>query len=97
MKYRWQSGALDDLEEASVFYFQADPRLEVRFAECIDKAIEQVTKHPRSWPIVKNEIRRYVVDTFPYSLLYSIERDHILIVAVAHQSREPEYWKPRLE
>jgi toxin ParE1/3/4 len=97
MKYRWQSGALDDLEEATVFYFQEDPNLEIRFAECIDKAIDQITRHPQSWPIVEDEVRRYVVNIFPYSLLYSIERDHVLIVAVAHHSREPDYWKGRLE
>lgn len=97
MRYRWQTGALDDLEEATVFYFQEDPDLEARFAKCIDKAVDQVIRYPRSWPVIKNEIRRYVVDTFPYSLLYAIEPDHVLIVAVAHQSREPDYWEERLD
>ncbi|MGD9589329.1 MAG: type II toxin-antitoxin system RelE/ParE family toxin [Pyrinomonadaceae bacterium] len=97
MKYRWEAGALDDLEEATAFYFREDPALEFRFSACIDKAIEQVKRHPRSWPKVADEVRRYIVNIFPYSLLYSIEQDHILIVAVAHHSREPNYWKDRTE
>lgn len=97
MNYRWHSGALDDLEEATVFYFQEDPDLELRFANCIDKAIERVTHHPRSWPRIEDTVRRYVTDTFPYSILYSIEQDHVLIVAVAHHSRNPDYWKSRID
>lgn len=33
---------------------------------------------------------------FPYAVLYSIEDDFILIVAVMHCSREPGYWKTRV-
>lgn len=33
MKYLWDEGALEDLEEATRFYFQQDPSVEIRFAE----------------------------------------------------------------
>jgi len=33
---------------------------------------------------------------FPYSMTYSIENDFILIIAVAHQNRNPDYWKDRV-
>lgn len=32
----------------------------------------------------------------PYGILCTIEDDLILIVAVMHFSREPDYWKHRL-
>ena len=96
MNYLWDAGALDDLEEATTFYFQEDPGLELRFAECLDNAIEQVTTRPHSWPTVEGEVRRHIVEIFPYSLIYLIETDHVLILAVAHQSRHPEYWKDRI-
>jgi toxin ParE1/3/4 len=90
MTYRLHPGALDDLEEATVFYFREDPLLESRFAECIDEAIEQVVQRRTAWPLIEGAVRRYVAKVFPYSLLYSIETDNILIVAVAHQSRDPD-------
>ena len=34
---------------------------------------------------------------FPYNVLYSIERDLIVIVAVAHQKRRPTYWRTRIQ
>ena len=96
MRYEWDEGALEDLEEATKFYFEEDPSVEFRFAECVDNAIEQVTRRPSSWPVIEGAVRRFVVEIFPYSLLYSIEEDFVLIIAVAHQSRHPEYWKDRL-
>lgn len=96
MRYSWDEGALEDLEEATRFYFQQGPHLEIRFAECIDEAIEQLTSRPGSWPVIEGDVRRFVVSIFPYSLLYSIIEDHVLILAVAHHSRHPEYWKDRI-
>jgi len=29
---------------------------------------------------------------FPYKLLYSVEKDHVLVIAIAHQHRKPDYW-----
>jgi toxin ParE1/3/4 len=33
---------------------------------------------------------------FPYAVLFSIEEDYILIVAVMHCRREPGYWRNRV-
>ena len=41
-------------------------------------------------------LRRTLVPGFPYGLLYSVEPERILIVAVAHLSRRPGYWKSRV-
>jgi len=32
---------------------------------------------------------------FPYSLVYIVSKDEIRILAVAHQSRRPDYWAGR--
>ncbi len=34
---------------------------------------------------------------FHFGVLYSIEQDFVLILAVMHCSREPGYWKTRRE
>jgi len=34
---------------------------------------------------------------FPFLLVYSIEVDHILVVAAAHNKRRPGYWLDRLD
>jgi hypothetical protein len=37
-----------------------------------------------------------LLSAFPYAILYTIEHDFLLIVAVMHLSREPNYGKRRV-
>jgi hypothetical protein len=41
--------------------------------------------------------RRCLVPKFPYSIIFSIEPEFILVVAVAHAKRKPGYWHDRVE
>ena len=43
------------------------------------------------------DVRRCLTRIFPFAVLYTIEQDFILIVAVMHWSREPGYWRDRLD
>lgn len=45
---------------------------------------------------MEDDIRRFLVRRFPYGILYTIEADHILILAIMHLSREPGYWRHRV-
>jgi len=38
-----------------------------------------------------------LVRVFPYSVLYTVEREFVLIVAIMHGKREPGYWRHRLK
>ena len=97
MNYRWHPGALDDLNDAYFFYLKQDPPLKERLAFCIETAIDDIVTNPERWPFVNEPIRRRVVDVFPYSILYVVLERYILLLAVAHQSRHPEYWIDRLD
>ena len=48
------------------------------------------------WRAIEEDVRRCLTRVFPYAVLYTIEADFILIVAVMHCSREPGYWKSRV-
>jgi len=39
--------------------------------------------------------RRYLLQRFPFSVVYRVEARRILIVAVAHARRRPSYWRSR--
>ncbi len=36
-----------------------------------------------------------ILSRFPCKLLYSVETDHICVIAVAHLYRAPDYWVER--
>jgi len=42
-----------------------------------------------------DDIRRALVHRFPYGVLYVLERDRLLIIAVMHLHRQPGYWQNR--
>ena len=52
---------------------------------------------PKRWRVIEEDVHRCLTRIFPYAILYTIEQDFLLIVAVMHCSREPGYWKLRLK
>ena len=69
--------------------------MDLRFIVCVESAIETILQDPLRWRQIDEDIRRCLTRVFPYAILYTVEPDYILIVAVAHCSREPGYWKHR--
>jgi plasmid stabilization system protein ParE len=78
-------------------YYQAiDPQLAQRFYEKIEEMIQEVCGEPRRFRIIRAPVRRHLAKVFPYALLFVDHPDDILIVAVMHCGRQPEYWATRL-
>jgi len=48
-------------------------------------------------PLIERRVRRFILSGFPYDLVYVVLDDEIVIVAFAHHSRQPHYWKSRLQ
>lgn len=71
------------------------PGLGRRFYTEIQRAENLVAQFPESGPEISPGIRKFVVRVFPFSLIYSIEKDSVLFLAVAHQRRRPGYWLRR--
>jgi len=55
-----------------------------------------VIEHPEASPVELGHTRKFVLPRFPYSVLYSIEEDRVLVTAIAHQSRQHRYWRGRV-
>lgn len=97
MKWDFHPEALEEYESAASYYSERDPELQLRFIESIEASIERVLEAPTRWRVIDDDVRRCLAHVFPYGILYTIEADFILIVAVMHFSREPGYWKERIE
>lgn len=95
MQIVFTSYAKSEVEDAAYYYELKQTGLGNRLRKEIKKAALRVAKHPEAWVIERGEIRKYLLHKFPYKLLYSIEEDHILVIAVAHQHRKPDYWVDR--
>lgn len=87
--------ARQELEEAEQYYDRQLPGLGGRFHVEVKSALQLVRAWPLSCPIELDAIRRLNLSRFPYKLLYSVESDHIYIVALSHQHQAPNYWVDR--
>jgi plasmid stabilization system protein ParE len=86
-----------ELRDAIAFYEMELSGLGERFKEEIRKAIARVVAYPEAWSLESVEVRKCILHRFPYKILYSVEKDHILIIAIAHQHRKPDYWIDRID
>jgi hypothetical protein len=57
--------------------------------------LEQIAQAPEPWPILVDDLRKRPLRGFPYRVIYQVRGDHVLIVAVMHERRRPEYWRDR--
>jgi len=67
-----------------------------RFFAEIRRAEDRIVQFPQSAQEIRPGIRTSILRTFQYSLIYSVELEGVLILAVAHHRRRPGYWAGRL-
>ena len=84
------------MTEASVFYENASPHLGVDFLDDVQRRIDMVRNQPAAGQSLDGDLKRILLHRFPFSLIYSIDGDVIVIIAVAHHRRQPAYWTNRL-
>jgi len=87
--------ATQELEDAVRFYELEYAGLGRSFKEEVKKAALRVAEYPKAWSIERGEVRKCLLHKFPYKLMYSVEEDHVLVIAIAHQHRNPDYWVGR--
>lgn len=92
MKILFSKFAKQELDDAFAYYETEQSGLGFLFKNEIKSSLKRITEHPDAWSIEINEVRKALLHRFPYKILYSIEKDCILILAIAHQHRKPDYW-----
>lgn len=96
MTYGFHPEARLEYREAAVFYEARQSGLGATFTREIETAIDRILEAPHLFRFVEQDVRRCLAHTFPFGVLYTVEGDFILIVAVAHGSRKPGYWHERM-
>jgi plasmid stabilization system protein ParE len=96
MRHEFHPEALEEYERAALWYAERDPELAERFVESVEEAIQRILEGPQQRRRVYEDVRRCLTRIFPYGILYTIEPEFVLILAVMHTSRKPGYWKNRM-
>ncbi len=95
MTFSFHPEAESEFREAIDYYEDRESGLGYDFSIEVFTTIQNIVNHPTAWPIIEEDMRRCLVNRFPYGVIYSIEQDKIFILAVMHLRRHPDYWKNR--
>lgn len=67
------------------------------FLSELESAFQIIKEIPDTWPLIAKNFRRYLLDRFPFGVIYQKKNDQIYVVAIMHLSREPGYWIERVD
>lgn len=89
----WEADA--EAEEARQWYAEKNPAAAKRFVAALRAAIRLMAEDPERWAEFQVGVRRVMLKKFPYAVVFTVEPTRVLVLAVMHFSRHPEYWHGR--
>ena len=84
-----------EYESAIAWYRSRSERAADDFEAEVQRFIEQIESNPEIYSEYDENHRYAILRRYPYSPVYRVATDRILIVAVAHSARQPGYWQDR--
>lgn len=95
MDYHFHPAAEAEYAEAARHYDAISVDLGDRFVAEIESGVGRICQNPDWFRKVTPRVRRCLVRTFPYGILFEAEAARVFIVAVMHLHRHPDYWQWR--
>ncbi len=95
MRVDFHPAALSEAEEAQAWYAERSLIAAASFLRELSVAVRRAAEAPRRYPSGPAATRRVVLDRYPFTVVYRPTDDGIMVIAVAHQRRRPNYWKSR--
>lgn len=89
------AAAQQDATDAAIAYELERPGLGYRFDAELDAAFGRIAENPLQFPVLLSDVRRALMNVFPFAIFFLVVEDHARVFAVLHQHRHPELWKRR--
>ena len=86
-----------DLKEAYSWYEDKRTGLGYDFLLQVDAGLNLIARNPNIHPIKYKETRKHLVKRFPYKIIYLVEKEKIIVLAVIHSRRSPVLIKRRID
>ena len=88
--------AEQDLVEGGLYYSrEANADLAHAFISEFERSTALLAERPEVGAPWRGKVRRFPLRRFPYNIVYYLSEDSIRILAVAHHSRKPGFWRGR--
>lgn len=92
---RYHPLARQEYLEALEFYKQRSISVALDFQSEYERIEDQIIAFPESghFELDRQQYKKRHLTNYPFTIVYRIQQGTIFILAVAHQSRNPDYWK----
>lgn len=89
-----------EIDSARRFLEERSPGLGGRFLDELAQSLDAIASRPLSFTKLETlppdqPYRRALLTTFHYAVVFDVLDREIVVVAVAHASRDPNYWLDR--
>ena len=81
---------------AIAYYEERERGLGARLRAQIETASASIVDRPLLWSERSGGYRRVNLPGFPFYIAYFIRAERVIVSAVGHASRHPDYWKGRV-
>jgi plasmid stabilization system protein ParE len=100
VKLRILDEAQAELRSAMQYYDARQPGLGLDLYERVAECMATIEQNPERFALYegvrsKLGVRRALIERFPYVIAYKILSNEILVIAIAHASQRPAYWRRR--
>jgi len=86
-----------DIKGSYEWYENALESLGLQFISELEIGFDAISYALVTWSTFEHGFRRHLLSRFPFSIIYKEKEHQVLVLAVMHNSRNPEYWKERVD
>ena len=80
-----------------IYYNNKELGLGGRLLAAVKEATARALAYPLTGTPASESTRRIFLKDFPFALVYRPDEDGIVIFALSHHARRPEYWRNRID
>src|SRR5271156_3805939 len=85
--------ALQELKSVVIWYQERNQTAALNFVGERGRAIDLIVESPGRWPSRPHGTQRFVLQRFPFAIVYRERPTFVQVLAIAHGHRRPGYWK----
>jgi toxin ParE1/3/4 len=96
--YQLSEEAESDVYDSYRWYENQKEGLGEQFLNALDTAEQAITNNPQAYSFrYKKKVKGFVVDRFPYLIMYILSGNNIDVLSVFNTNQHPKKWKNRLK
>jgi len=84
-----------DVAEAKAWYDNQRRGLGDDFVDCVRDVFRRIGQTPEMHQVIFKDVRRSLVQRFPYAVYYKVFSTKITVIAVMHTHSHPRAWQRR--